>query len=48
MNLIDFLTARFNEDETAAKAAGSAPWVDDLPGAVNVDSKARAENKEDF
>lgn len=48
MNIIDFLNARLNEDEASAKAAGSAPWVADLPRSVNVDPKATAANKHAF
>ena len=48
MTIIDFLNARLDEDEAAAKAAGSAPWVADLPRSVHVDPKARSENKHAF
>lgn len=48
MTIIEFLNARYDEDETAAKAAGSAPWVANIPRSVHVDPKARAENKHAF
>lgn len=48
MDIAEFLTARLDEDEAAAKAAGSAPWVADIPRSVHVSFKARAENKHAF
>lgn len=48
MDIIEFLKARYAEEEAAAKAAGSASWTDYVPGMVLVDPKARAENKHAF
>lgn len=43
--IVEFLSARLDEDEQAARQAGGAPWVADVPGMVHVDPAAIAESK---
>jgi hypothetical protein len=43
--LVEFLRARLDEDEWAALNAAGAPWTDDIPGMIHVDSAAQRENK---
>ncbi|HEY9367551.1 DUF6221 family protein [Streptomyces sp.] len=45
MTLVEFLTARLDEDEQAARECGGAPWSAPIPGMVHVDAKAIADNK---
>ena len=43
--LVQFLRARYDEDEQAAKACASAPWEVEIPPMVHVSVQARRDNK---
>jgi hypothetical protein len=44
-DLVEFLWARLDEDEQAARECGGAPWSAPIAGMVHVDAKAIADNK---
>lgn len=46
--IIEFITARLDEDEAIAREAGSAPWTADVPQAIHVSAQAVAANKHAF
>ncbi|MET8766347.1 DUF6221 family protein [Streptomyces sp. NPDC004658] len=43
--LVEFLRARLEEDEAAAKACASAPWAIEIPPMIHVSVQARRDNK---
>ena len=44
-DLMEFLRARLDEDERAARECAGAPWSTPIPGQIHVDAKAIADNK---
>lgn len=44
-DLVQFLHARLDEDEQAARAAGGAPWEATVPGMVHVSAAAQRDNR---